>query len=184
MANSNPLNAQARKLQDAMRTLPIKVGDTAILFIKSRFREQAWADTATQPWRVRKYNGKNSRGRALLVKSGRLRRSFRIIRVSPNSVTVGSDVPYAAIHNDGFRGQVTVAAHTRTKWKKTRVATGELTATGRQRMATLTSADGSSEVAAHKRNVNMPRRRMIGKSRVLDKQVTRLISATILKATR
>lgn len=41
--------------------------------------------------------------RALLVKSGRLRRSVRVVKIEGKRVIVGSDVPYAQRHNEGLK---------------------------------------------------------------------------------
>jgi phage gpG-like protein len=49
--------------------------------------------------RDRRY--KNPRQRALLVQSGRLRRSPRITATTATSVTVGTDVPYAEPLQEG-----------------------------------------------------------------------------------
>lgn len=43
------------------------------------------------------------KNRAILVKSGRLRRSLRSRRISFNSIKIYTDVPYASVHNNGER---------------------------------------------------------------------------------
>jgi phage gpG-like protein len=56
-------------------------------------------------------------GQALSVRTGTLRRSInRVVTESQDSViaTVGTNVKYAAVHEYGFDGDVTVKAHTRT----------------------------------------------------------------------
>ena len=47
--------------------------------------------------------------------SGRLKKSIRRIRVTQNSVTIGTDVPYAQIHNEGgtIKKTVSVKSHRR-----------------------------------------------------------------------
>lgn len=182
MANKNPLRADAQRLRQTLLTLPIKVGDTAVLFSKQRFREQSWVDYATEPWKRRKTGAKRNTGRAILMSTGRLRRSIRIMRTTRDSVTIGSDVPYARVHNEGFMGIVGVKGHTRTKWVKTKIETGKLTPKGNKSMRTMTTAGGEYTVKAHNRKMNMPRRQFMGSSKVLDKQVTRLITAEIMKA--
>lgn len=178
------ITARGNRLKQVLTTLPIKVGDTAILFVKQRFREQAWVDNSTEVWKPRKIGGKRNKGRALLTKTGRLRRGWRIARVTSDSTTIANDVPYAQVHNDGFKGTVKVKAHKRTKWKKSKVETGKLTKKGNKSMKTITTAGGEYEVKSHSKKMNMPRRRMIGKSAILDKQIKRLISAEIMKAYR
>ena len=55
-------------------------------------------------WARRKYNDDRSRG--LLVRTGTLRRSLRAEVTKKDSVRFFTDVPYAAIHNEG--GTITV----------------------------------------------------------------------------
>lgn len=178
----NIIHLTAQQLKTRLLTIPVKAGDTAVLFSMQRFREQAWVDASTYPWKKRQLGAKRNSGRALLVSSGRLRRSVRIMRTTSTSVTIGSDVPYARIHNEGFKGTVSVKAHTRTKWVKSRVETGNLTKSGRKQMRTMTTAGSQYAVGQHTRKMNMPRRQFMGNSRQLEKQITRLITAEIMKA--
>lgn len=69
-------------------------------FVKS-FSNQGFTDETLVKWTPRKRN--TDRGRYILVKSGNLRRSIRIMSRSLNAITIGSDLPYAAVHNDGGR---------------------------------------------------------------------------------
>jgi phage gpG-like protein len=99
------------RLNNLYPRLPNIAATIAVQFSKDRFREQAWADARTEPWAKRKETAiqrRRNSGRAVLVKSGRLKRAPRKIRVSREYAVVGvTDVPYAAIHNNGFRGMVT-----------------------------------------------------------------------------
>jgi len=58
---------------------------------------------------------KRHAGRGVLIKSGRLFRSIRILKKSGSRRVVGSTVPYAKVHNEGLRVQGTarVRSHTR-----------------------------------------------------------------------
>lgn len=165
---NNNIRAKAAALRSRLLTLPIKVGDTAVLFTKQRFAQKNWIGNSVEYWRPRKKFTRwgvtpRNKGRALLVDSGRLRRSVRIMNKTATSVTIGSDVPYAKAHNDGFRGaaQQTVSPHTR-RLKK----------------------GGTTTVKAHDRTIqqNIPRRRFIGQSQYLTKQIERIISSEIMKA--
>lgn len=72
-------------------------------FVRS-FRNQGFTDQSLQRWQARKRVDRGVRGnRAILVKSGDLRRSIRIVSKTLTSVTIGSDLPYAKVHNDGLR---------------------------------------------------------------------------------
>lgn len=173
---NNTIRNKAAALRSRLLTLPIKVGDTAVLFTKQRFAQKNWIGNGTEYWRPRKTHTKwgktpRNKGRALLVDSGRLRRSIRIMSKTAYSVTIGSDVPYAKAHNEGFKGSVSqqVSAHTRRKTVKQ----------GKARKVV-----GTSQVSAHSRTVkqNIPRRKFIGQSPYLTKQIERLISSEIMKA--
>ncbi|MEO8474606.1 MAG: hypothetical protein ABI477_20560 [Chryseolinea sp.] len=45
--------------------------------------------------------GERSARRALLVQTGRLRKSIRLTKVTTNSFSIGSQTPYSAFHNQG-----------------------------------------------------------------------------------
>jgi phage gpG-like protein len=181
---NNTIRNKAAALRSRLLTLPIKVGDTAVLFTKQRFAQANWISNNTEPWKARKAQtkwGKTKRhkGRALLVDTGRLRRSIRIMTKSSTSVTIGSDVPYAKAHNDGFRGTVQqqVGAHTR------RITAGKILKNGK-RSTKAREVTGQAQVKAHARTIkqNIPSRRFIGQSPYLTKQVERIISSEIQKA--
>lgn len=149
-------------------TLPIKIGDTAVLFSKQRFAQSNWIDNRVEYWKPRQARTRwgrtpRNKGRALLVDTGRLRRSIRIMGKTASSVTIGSDVSYAKAHNDGFRGSVAqrVSSHLRRK-----------------------PSGGTTTVQAHDRTIQqkLPRRRFIGQSQYLTKQINRLIASEIQKA--
>jgi phage gpG-like protein len=185
MQTSNPFKASLNAVATAIKGLPRKIGAQAVLFSKQRFREQAWADNATQPWAKRKRGAKRDSGRAILKDSGRLQRSIRIISVTPNSVTIGTDVPYAQAHNEGFRGTQNVPAHTRSRYAKVKVGTGSFSVkTRKERTRTTKQAvdGGDYPVKAFTRKMNLPKRQFIGNSQVLNNQIKRLITAEINRA--
>ncbi|WP_171606459.1 phage virion morphogenesis protein [Limnovirga soli] len=177
-----------------MSTLPYKVGVLMVAYSKDRFKYQNWIDTYPEPWKPRsrkkpwKKKGKspNNSGRAILVKSGRLRRSIRIVNTTSNSVTIGSDVPYAMAHNDGFRGPVTQQVRQFTRINPKRNTTGIVYRKEGKKSTRIRfgqTSSGISIVKAHTRtiNQNMPRRRFMGQSMYLNKQINRLIAAEINK---
>lgn len=92
---------QAKKL---ISNLPRLIGNEMLNFSKDRFKDQAWHDNQREAWPKRK----DSSSRALLIKTGRLRRSIRIVSASKSAVVIGTDVPYAQIHNEGGTVQPTV----------------------------------------------------------------------------
>ncbi len=95
---SNPLEAPLHKLEAAAGSpLPV-IGTAAVNDAKENFRRQGFAGV---PWAHRKTDGRKDKGRAILVKSGHLRNSIRIVSIGSGSVTIGTDVPYARVHNEG-----------------------------------------------------------------------------------
>lgn len=182
----NIIKIKVSSLRSRLLTLPMKVGDTAVLFSKQRFAQGNWIGNNVENWRPRKKVTKwgktpRNKGRALLVDTGRLRRSIRIMNTTSTTVTIGSDVPYAKAHNDGFRGDVTqqVSAHTRRKFIKSKVSSIKT-----KKTTTRKVVSGTIDVKAHSRTIkqNLPRRRFIGPSPYLDKQITRIIASEISKA--
>ena len=175
----NDLKIISERFKATMSILPYKVGVLMVGFTRERFKYQNWLDTYPESWKQRKENGKwknkkNNKGRALLVQTGRLRRSIRIVNTTSNSVTIGSDVPYASAHNDGVRQVVTqqVGAYKRRRFEMQKV--------GRKTKKVVKS---TIDVIAHDRTIrqNIPRRRFMGESKFLTMQITRLITAEINK---
>ena len=153
------INQIERALAEVMHLLPQQIGMMAVNFAKQRFVDQNWLYTSPQPWEKRKRNRRGGKARqrgAVLVDSGRLKRSIRIISVTSDSVTIGTDVPYAQVHNDGYLGFQSVKAHTRK---------------GRN-------------VKAHIRMMDMPRRRFLGDSHDLVAQIEKFITDEIKNATK
>jgi phage gpG-like protein len=101
------------KLQKTLTAFITVMGtDAKNHFVKS-FRNQGFEDDSIQRWQPRKneisggiarVRRKSLGSRAILVKTGDLRRSVRVISKSYRSIVVGSDLPYAQIHNDGLYG--------------------------------------------------------------------------------
>lgn len=157
------------------KQLITKIAATMLQFTDDRFREQGWLDETLQPWEKRK-NDKDS-GRAILIGKGsaHLRRSIRFVSSTDHSVTIGSDIPYAKIHNDGFNGTETVRAHTRKRFTANKEPRG-VTKKGKPRMQSVLKPIGDIEVKSFTRHMNMPQRRYMGESKALRKNVRELIT--------
>ena len=97
-------------LERVYTQMPREIGRIAVNFSKERFRAQNWVDNNTDPWKKRRFNGKGkSASRGILVGkgSGRLKRSIRLISATQTLVKIGTDVPYAQVHNEGGVIEVT-----------------------------------------------------------------------------
>lgn len=165
------------KLQKSLTAFITVMGtDAKNHFVKS-FRNQGFTDENLRRWKARKGEisggiakvSKKSKGsRAILVKSGDLRRSIRVVNKTINKVVLGSDLPYAQLHNDG--GIVYRRAHKRTATRTIRIRGG---------YSGLGSEKGRGkkmQIMGERHNVSassfkMPKRQFIGHSRKLIDQL-------------
>lgn len=163
----NNFELKTLELEQALNRLPKKVKDIGLQFFKSRFRAQGWHDATFMPWKKRKGADKKGKGRAIMIKSGRLRNSLRG-RVMGNDVIWGTDVPYAKVHNEG--GEIT------------RYARSELFVRNRSKKGKFkrgtTAGQGFTFKGSSRR---MPQRQFMGDSQHLRKLVTRTIETTVKK---
>jgi len=142
------------------RRWPRLLGRLALAVFDENFANGGFTDKIFIRWKPRKNDtanrgrrlgdGGQQQGRAILVKSGRLRRSLRIAYALPSQLRLvagNQDVPYAGIHNDG----------------------GKLTGTVQVRSFERSIKGKQQTVQAHSRslNITMPRRRFIGSSQKL-----------------
>ena len=136
--------------------LPGAVGHTARSFFRKSFRNQGFdSGSGIRQWQKRSANASRNKGRAILIDSGRLRNSIRIIRSDRRRVVVGSTLPYASAHNFGYSQskRVKIRSHIR-RTKR-----------------------GTHRVKAHSRNANfrLPKRQFIGQSSSLNREINRTI---------
>jgi len=99
---------QQRQLQRAMREfIPIMAND-ALNHFKGSFRNQGFTDRTIEKWPRRKREDKTFRRRgttrAILVRTGTLKRSLRVSERTLTSVTIASSTPgeYGQVHNEGL----------------------------------------------------------------------------------
>lgn len=152
-----------QKLQKAVSELPTVLVNEAVNWTKNNFTRQGFPGKSFDRWRARKQSAARNQGRAILIDTGRLKRSIRKIATGPLQATFGTDVPYARAHNYGFKGTVNVKAHKRATIGTIKVSTGKSDQPF-QKKKTIT---GYGTVKAHQRKMNLPQRRFIGYSPVL-----------------
>lgn len=138
-----------QRLAQTIRELPAIVANEAVNFTLDNFEREAWLGNTSEPWQKRKnptkWGKRDETDRALLVKTGKLKRSIRSRTEEDRAFLIagGADVPYARVHNEGFKGKVTqqVDEHLRRNKK-----------------------GGFSRVSAFTRtiNQNIPRRKFMG----------------------
>ena len=108
----NTTDEIARRIAQAMQALPELVAEEAAEYSRSRFTEKAFDG---KPWRPVSPNYHPRRG-TLLVRSGALLNSVRVVSTSQEKVVIGagnSKVKYAKAHNEGFSGSVVVKSFRR-----------------------------------------------------------------------
>ena len=164
---------QVNKAAFLSRTISM-VGIIAVNFSKERYVQKNWLSNRRENWKARKRPDRGS----VLVKSGRLKRSIRKISQGNYYVYIGTDVPYAQIHNEGgdINKTVNVRAHTR---KRSKRAVSERTGkTLKNRIS-----NGTSQVRSHQRkmNVKIPKRQFLGESAILNRRIERFLSKELNK---
>ena len=80
--------------------LATKVARTAEAFFKQNFRRQGFLDASLKAWAKR--NPDRSPGRAVLVKTGFLRRSIQAIKITAKHIRIQSNAKYGSYHNEGI----------------------------------------------------------------------------------
>ena len=154
-----------------LKAMPTIAGVEAVNHFKASFKNEGFTNDSLVKWKARK---KKDEGRAILTKTGRLRRGIKVMRKTENSVTVGvdlSEVPYAQVHNEGFNGTVAVRAHVRRNTRN-----NVYSATTKKLAAT-----GINMMAAGSRKMNIPKRQFIGDSKQLDTNITNKGAAHLKK---
>lgn len=179
-----PIKSIIRDLKVMESQLATKVGTVAENFFLDNFKLQGFqGDNGLEKWAPRKDQGKGSRGRSILVKSGSLRRSIRK-NVSRLMVAVRAGSPaekYADAHNFGLNESVNVESHTRRNFATEKVRYSNRS-TRSSRSKKVRFEAGQSEVKAHTRQMNLPQRKFIGVSKQLDRKIRVLIENEIRKA--
>lgn len=188
MADKPDISDFTRKLDAVLNTykkIPTEIATIAVNFSKDRFHEQAWLDSTKEKWKPRAKKRGNSRSRqsqTLLVKTGRLKRSIRKIKATPDQVIIGTDVPYAQIHNDGGKINKTVTVKSHTIKTHTRKAHTRTRAGRTERIKAQTIK--THYIKSHKRKMNLiiPQRKFIGESFTLTKRIENHITASFMRA--
>lgn len=125
-------------------------------------------------------------GGATLVDTGSLRRSIHS-RATGSSITFYTDLPYAAIHNEG--GEIKVTARMKGYfWAKHLEATGSF---GRRKDGSLRRDKGTRQISAEAefwkhmalmkvgKSIRIPRRQFLGTSPEVEQAVTEIIERNL-----
>lgn len=160
----------------ATNRFPTKAGNIALRFVNGNFRAQGFQGSTFKKWKA------NKRKSTILIKTGKLR-AANYFTTQPGQATIINKMPYAKVHNEGFNGTVSVKAHSRNRYGKTKVGTGKFTKSGKERLKTMTMKIGQSTVKSHSRKVNLPQRQFAptatSKSPVLNNAIIREVAKDI-----
>jgi phage gpG-like protein len=94
-----PLMTLGRVIVALKPELVDAIGTEALVFIDDNFAKQGFQGATFIPWPKRRTKDKRG-ARALLVQTGTLRRSI-VKNDSGDHTTIGTDIVYAKIHNEG-----------------------------------------------------------------------------------
>ena len=161
--------ADLRRLQTNLYKYQANI---AVNFFKDSFRRKGFIDTSYSRWKGRKEpkSKKKPRG-TLMVVSGRLRNSIRTLEIMTDGIRIGTDVPYAEVHNDGSDKEVTVKEHTRVSTRKAKIRGGYSGTARKTRAKTIRLRGAEHTVKSHSYKQNIPQREFIGDSEVLFQRI-------------
>jgi phage virion morphogenesis protein len=137
-----------------------EIGAAMLVSIRRTFREQgspanSWMPLA--PSTIKNNPKKYGSGHKLLIDSGRLLNSIGISQTSPDSVTIGTNVVYAAVHQFGSRDRGSVGVGPRTE--KMQSATVKVRQHG---FARLSKSLGKGRLGNRTMNIRGPRNQVRG----------------------
>lgn len=165
------------------QSLPILLANQAQTFFVNSWKIQGWQDRSVRRWAPRKDKGPKSQGRAILVKSGALRRAVNqsIREQAFDRIKLVVALPYAAVHNDGYKGPR--RAHTRASFGRSSTTQfiGLQRKEGNRKKPTtpIYPKLGETNVKAH--TMNMPQRQFMGDSKKLRDEQAKLIDDQLKK---
>ena len=150
---SRAIKDDARAVVKQFTGIMKAIGNIVVNETKTNFVRGGFMDRSVKRWDARKQKDKNPKIRAILVKSGQLKKSIRRISVSSKRVTVGSKgkaAVYAGVHNYGLK------------------------AGGRKTMA-------GPGLFANSGGFTMPKRQFLGESHTTNKRIVKLLKKKIKK---
>lgn len=135
---------------------PEIVAETAVTYYKESFTKKGFGRQPWEPARVEKNTG------SLMVESGALLNSIEPVLITPKLVTIqagNEKVNYAQIHNEGFKGVISIPAHTRN------------------------TKHGAVKVSEHTREIDLPQRQYMGETAELKLKIKLRLEAFIKSIT-
>jgi phage gpG-like protein len=108
-------DVKMKQIKKVLQQFPRLAGEEAVKYFKLNFDKGGFlaGDGVVEKWKPRAINNAwkkkdDDPGRALLIGkgSGRLRDSIRVVSQTSNKIVIGTDVPYAKVHNEGSKKRV------------------------------------------------------------------------------
>lgn len=101
--NAHILKEARKKAEKEIKGMVVIMGNDALNHYEGSFRNQGFTDESLVGWKKRKRTERSRGGnRAILTKTGRLRRSLKRMKIGQYAIKITSNVPYANIHNEGI----------------------------------------------------------------------------------
>ncbi|MDR1403030.1 MAG: phage virion morphogenesis protein, partial [Tannerellaceae bacterium] len=124
------------------------------------------------------------RSQTLLVDTGRLKKSIRKIKYTTEQIIIGTDVPYAEIHNEGGEIKKTVNVKSHTIKAHGRKAHTRNRSGRAERIKAHTVKTYTVKAHARRMNLKIPSRRFIGNSHTLARRIELHVTARFARALR
>lgn len=161
------------RLSEIFQNLPTWAGNAALNFFKDSWRRQGFIDRRYERWQRRKGNPD---GRAVLVKSGALRRSLRL-RVGRTWFEISTGMKYAKAHNEGGTIVQTVTPRQRRYFWAMSAKHKKL---GQPDAAEMWRRMALSETLT----IKMPKRQFMGASHFLERRIQMHVERALATALR
>jgi len=171
------LDEVEKRLQQTKEVLPAEIANVSQSYFESSWRKQGYDG---KKWKEvqRRINGKGAaKTRAILVKSGRLRRSFHVLSKRWDNITIANSAPYAKVHNEG--GVIHKNGHRGVMYYR-EVSTNLKTKNTSKRFA---KTKGKKNKATHAMEINIPahdisipQRQFMGQTNELGQKQIRIIN--------
>ena len=179
------VKAKQREIRDAIhRRLPVKIGRMATDHFQDNFRRGGFVDGGLHPWPVtrrQQSGGKSANSQYGPLMSAR-KNLYGSIRYVPGDaqVTVGTSVPYAAVHNQG----ATITSHPRVTPEMRKFAWAQFFKNGGKSAPGGSPAGFWKGLALTKKEKltvtsHIPQRKFLGTSQELSEKVSKTVENEI-----
>ncbi len=178
----NLLQKSQRDIEQAVRrTLPVKIGRKATDHYRQNFRRGGFQNNGLQKWKPARRQagkGKNAQYGPLMSRREMLARSIRYVPADA-AVSIGTTVPYAAIHNQGG----TINTHPRITTQMRKFAWRQFYNAGGEKSTGKEAQKWKALALTKKQRLDIkatiPKRQFIGDSRELNQQISECIETEI-----